>query len=239
MSLILRVIASIALALLVGVGILVASSHLLPLLSVGVLVAVGALGLRPANRRPLSGFEAVQYVVAITAAFVAAIYAAIGTSALLGNAFLAVSGVCALAYLGNRWRCRVSQLESRRGLRGGRGLLPGGDSERGGRMMHPGFGTKGSASGSPAAEGGDTTSARLLPPDPAGLSIDELCRAWRVSFLELKTAHGPNALENVTQLRRRYLDELCYRDPEGFHQWLDDGARAAGDPSRYIRQRGQ
>jgi len=33
---------------------------------------------------------------------------------------------------------------------------------------------------------------------------------------------------------RCYLDELERRDPAGFRRWINDGARAAGDPARYI-----
>jgi hypothetical protein len=41
-------------------------------------------------------------------------------------------------------------------------------------------------------------------------------------------------LDRVGEQRRAYLDEMARRDPEGFHRWLDSGARAAGDPSRYL-----
>jgi hypothetical protein len=79
----------------------------------------------------------------------------------------------------------------------------------------------------------------LLPDDPTTLGLDELCRAWRLSYLLLENAHGPGELEHAARLRRQYLDELVRRHPEGFRRWIDDGARAAGDPSRYLRPSGR
>lgn len=74
----------------------------------------------------------------------------------------------------------------------------------------------------------------LLSADPTTLSTPELCRAWRLSYLQLRDARVPEALDDASELRRRYLDELDRRQPEGFRRWLDDGARAGSDPSPYI-----
>lgn len=78
------------------------------------------------------------------------------------------------------------------------------------------------------------TSHTIMPEDPTALSIDALCRAWRLSYLLLNKARCPDELAHAVELRRRYLDELAHRDPDGFRRWLDDGARAASDPSRYL-----
>lgn len=97
----------------------------------------------------------------------------------------------------------------------------------------------GTARNGESAAAGTTSAQRvdrpLLPTDPTTMGLDELCRAWRVSYLLLQKARGPDELEQAARLRRQYLDELARRHPEGFRRWLDDGARASGDPSRYIR----
>jgi hypothetical protein len=86
-------------------------------------------------------------------------------------------------------------------------------------------------------------SATLAPstqtalPACSSLTDEELCRGWRHSFLLLATADGATR-RRVVQLRRRYLDELERRNPAGFARWLDSGARAAGDPSRYLVDHG-
>ncbi|HYH32708.1 MAG TPA: hypothetical protein VD903_20230 [Pseudonocardia sp.] len=80
-------------------------------------------------------------------------------------------------------------------------------------------------------------SPTLLPADPATATVPELCRAWRISYLVLENTRDAARLAEVAAARRAYLDELDRRDPHGFRRWLDDGARAAGDPARYIRAR--
>jgi hypothetical protein len=74
----------------------------------------------------------------------------------------------------------------------------------------------------------------LLPDDAATATTSQLCRAWRVSYLILENTRDPVRLAEVAAIRRAYLDELDRRDPGGFRRWLEDGARAAGDPARYI-----
>lgn len=66
------------------------------------------------------------------------------------------------------------------------------------------------------------------------LSTADLCLAWRRSYLALSDmSAGAARWELVTQ-RRSMLDELERRDPAGFHRWLDAGARAGGDPGRFL-----
>ena len=67
------------------------------------------------------------------------------------------------------------------------------------------------------------------------MPIDELCSAWRNSFLLVRAGSSPSVIEQIAKVRCRYLDELERRDPIGFRRWIDSGARAAGDPSRFIR----
>jgi hypothetical protein len=72
---------------------------------------------------------------------------------------------------------------------------------------------------------------------PEYMSDADLCRAWRRSYALLKRSGSVNARLMVVQQRQRYLDELERRNPWGLSVWLCSGARAASDPSRYIRQR--
>ncbi|WP_326954375.1 hypothetical protein [Amycolatopsis sp. NBC_01286] len=66
------------------------------------------------------------------------------------------------------------------------------------------------------------------------LSTAELCLAWRRSYGELLRAPDEPARRRVVRSRRAYLDELERRDREGFARWLGSGARAGGDPQRYL-----
>ncbi|HWD03229.1 MAG TPA: hypothetical protein VG674_12340 [Amycolatopsis sp.] len=78
-----------------------------------------------------------------------------------------------------------------------------------------------------------------VPPDDApvavtSLSVDELCLAWRRSFVQLQHTHDEQARQALVAARQAYLDELERRDRLGFAKWLDSGPRAAGDPSRFV-----
>lgn len=71
-------------------------------------------------------------------------------------------------------------------------------------------------------------------PDAAVMSDRELCRAWRASFVLLERAPTAQARFRWVQTRACYLDELERRGGEAFRAWLESGARAAGDPSRFL-----
>lgn len=71
-------------------------------------------------------------------------------------------------------------------------------------------------------------------PGVAGMSDDELCLAWRRSYFELQRADDEDARYGVVVRRQQYLDELERRNREGFVRWLASGARAGGDPLRYL-----
>lgn len=66
------------------------------------------------------------------------------------------------------------------------------------------------------------------------LPTEALCRAWRRSYSRLQQATALPVREQLVLERERMLDELQRRDQEGFARWLDSGARAGGDPSRYL-----
>jgi hypothetical protein len=69
---------------------------------------------------------------------------------------------------------------------------------------------------------------------PSSLDDNELCLAWRTSFSALQRATSPAQRLRMVEDRRAYLDELERRNPRGMAAWLASGARAAGDPSRFV-----
>jgi hypothetical protein len=70
--------------------------------------------------------------------------------------------------------------------------------------------------------------------EAAELSDDALCLAWRASFSALERADSPAERSRIIQTRRAFLDELERRNPPGVAAWLASGARAAGDPIRFV-----
>ena len=70
--------------------------------------------------------------------------------------------------------------------------------------------------------------------EAAELSDDALCLAWRASFSALEKAKSPAERSRIIETRRAFLDELERRNPPGVAAWLASGARAAGDPSRFV-----
>ena len=69
---------------------------------------------------------------------------------------------------------------------------------------------------------------------PDVMGDDDLCRAWCSSFVALQRAETDEARLRVVRMRAIYLDELERRAGAGFQAWIGSGARAAGDPSRYV-----
>src|SRR5690625_3528215 len=67
-------------------------------------------------------------------------------------------------------------------------------------------------------------------------TTSELVHAWRASFTSLQRAQTTTAKNEIVDRRQQYLDELERRDPDGIRRWLDSGARAASDPSRFIHE---
>lgn len=61
-----------------------------------------------------------------------------------------------------------------------------------------------------------------------------VCLAWRTSFLALQRPLSSASRLRWVERRQECLDELERRNPGGFSAWLASGARAAGDPSKYI-----
>jgi hypothetical protein len=102
------------------------------------------------------------------------------------------------------------------------------------------------ASVSARAAGARAHSERLTPPhgdidvdsltarDVAAMDTQELVRDWRRSYIALEAATDPQVKMALVKLRQAYLDELERRHPDGLHDWLESGARAAGDPTKFV-----
>ncbi|WP_328615222.1 hypothetical protein OHS18_47230 [Amycolatopsis sp. NBC_00355] len=81
---------------------------------------------------------------------------------------------------------------------------------------------------------GDRQPAELTPAAVPGLDVAELCQAWQYSYAQLQCLGDSDTREQLVLVRRACLDELERRDPAGFRRWLASGARAGGDPGRFI-----
>jgi hypothetical protein len=76
-----------------------------------------------------------------------------------------------------------------------------------------------------------------VPEEPWLLDDYALCCAWRKSYIVLERPHSPATHLLLVERRQLYLDELERRNPNGLAEWLASGARAAGDPTRFIMRR--
>jgi len=80
----------------------------------------------------------------------------------------------------------------------------------------------------------------LSPPfdvaDPDSMTDEQLCLAWRGSFIALHQTQDTAGRVRLVEARAGYLDELERRHPAGFARWMAGGARAASDPARYVHQ---
>jgi hypothetical protein len=79
-----------------------------------------------------------------------------------------------------------------------------------------------------------TVAAARPPVRPETLSTPSLCLAWRRSYLALLDAPPGPARDELVRVRGSLLDELERRDHAGFTRWLEAGARAGSDPTRYL-----
>lgn len=84
----------------------------------------------------------------------------------------------------------------------------------------------------------DAAPSRGASEDLGALSTAELALAWRRSYAQLVRVRTPSQLTTLAERRRRLLDELERRDADGVATWLRSGARAASDPSRFLRPPG-
>lgn len=66
------------------------------------------------------------------------------------------------------------------------------------------------------------------------LSDAEVCQVWRSSFSALQRASSLSQRMRIVAARQDCLDEFERRCPHGLTAWLASGARAAGNPSRFV-----
>jgi hypothetical protein len=69
---------------------------------------------------------------------------------------------------------------------------------------------------------------------PTTMDGPALCLAWRKTSTMLRRELALPVVETLVRRRQDLLDEMERRNGAGFRAWLASGARAAGDPSRYI-----
>lgn len=86
-----------------------------------------------------------------------------------------------------------------------------------------------------AAPDPSATVEQSLPTAPQDLDDDALCWAWRRSYVVLQRSRSEATRLHVVEVRQTYLDELERRNAMGLAAWLASGARAAGNPSRFIQ----
>lgn len=84
----------------------------------------------------------------------------------------------------------------------------------------------------PALEGPALDGPPLDVPDL--MTDEDLCCAWRSSFVALQRAASVESRLRVVTVRALYLDELERRAGPAVQAWLESGARAASDPSRFL-----
>jgi hypothetical protein len=78
-------------------------------------------------------------------------------------------------------------------------------------------------------------SKRLPRPDKlVELDDSALCLAWRQSFVSLSASRDARCVLELVELREQYLEELTRRHPDEIARWLASGARAAGNPMRFL-----
>jgi hypothetical protein len=91
----------------------------------------------------------------------------------------------------------------------------------------------------PGAGGLKTRVVLTELPDADGLTAlddQEICVAWRRSYLQLEEPVPTGRRLEVVRLRQLYLDELSRRHPAELRRWLASGARAAGNPLPFLER---
>jgi uncharacterized membrane protein YhaH (DUF805 family) len=181
--------------------------------------SVAEAALRESGRRRMRRVGAVGGLAG------AAAVSAMGLIALLGSPGLLLLGVLAttcphLWMAVRRWRASRAPGPAR-----GR-HMPKEAPETGARTV-------------PTVLGNGSESPLEVPSEPRLLDDYALCSAWRRSYIVLERPHSPETQLRVVQQRQQYLDELERRNPTGLAAWLASGARAAGDPTRFIVRKAQ
>ncbi len=69
---------------------------------------------------------------------------------------------------------------------------------------------------------------------PDQMDDGDICLAWCSSYVALQRVRTAESRLRVVEMRALYLDELERRDPGALGAWMASGARAAGDPRRFL-----
>src|SRR3954451_15189681 len=95
----------------------------------------------------------------------------------------------------------------------------------------------------PPADLQDSIQGGRAPASPANqdhaiatMSTLQIVTAWRRSFWDLREATNCRVRAEIVNRRQAYLDELEGRDPEGLRRWLEAGALAADNPTKFFRR---
>lgn len=71
------------------------------------------------------------------------------------------------------------------------------------------------------------------------LSDAGLCRAWRSTYFPVREAPDAATLEQLYLFRQACLDEMERRNAHALYAWLNDGARASGNPATFLTSPGE
>jgi hypothetical protein len=76
----------------------------------------------------------------------------------------------------------------------------------------------------------------ITEPDVVVLDDEELCLAWRRSYVRLRGTASTATRLAIVRKRQEYLDELQLRHGEAFARWLATTTCASSDPLPFIRR---
>ncbi|MDN5796659.1 MAG: hypothetical protein L0H79_13005 [Intrasporangium sp.] len=200
-----------------------------PMASIGALAGAGfALGAGARGRAGAHGMAGGRYRAAARAGGLtaAATVAVVGLVYAVGPAGLALVGLLAAASPMVVSRARAHPWLAR---------FAGSPREASQRVRTVATRSEPATTAGTGGGAAVVTISREPAQDLRVLSDTELCYEWRRSFVALQRARLPVRCVTVVQARARYLDEMERRHPAGFHAWLAHGARAASDPTRYLK----
>lgn len=176
----------------------------------------------PPEWRPAARIGAGSASVALPALGLVACF---GVAGLTVVALLAVSSPSVLSAAGRRLRLYRHHEEAL--TRQPRG--PGHDAPIAARAESTASGSEAATVAAPAL-----LEAPWMQRPPQAMDDATLCFAWRTSYVALQKPWSLPLRLRIVQRRQEFLDEFERRNSGGLSAWLASGARAAGDPSRYI-----
>ena len=73
-----------------------------------------------------------------------------------------------------------------------------------------------------------------VDPEVSSLSLDDLCRRWRRSYVLLQQDLPAQSVIKVVRSREQYVAEFTRRYPRGVRAWLAEGGSPSTDPRPYF-----